>query len=78
MRKRLHGGHHDGRVVVVPDPAPLYLQVPYRVPADPFDVPLDPDEIMLGIDTYELAEVVPSDHGPHVREYFCRYSQPWK
>lgn len=70
MRRRLHGGHSDGRVVVVDDPAPLYLQVPYREPGDPFD----PDEITLGIDTYELVEVIP-DHGPRVREYLC---QPWK
>ena len=72
MRKRLHGGHHDGRFVVVPDPAPVYLQVPYREPcADPWCT-CYPLCGTCGIDTYELAEVIPPDHGPHVREYFCQ------
>ena len=30
-----------------------------------------PFEISLGIDEYELAEVIPV-RGPHVREYICR------
>lgn len=75
MRRRLHGGHHAGRVVEVPDPAPPYLQVPYRVPCT------DPECAhhrlcgTCGIDTYELVVLIPPDHGPHVREYLC---QPWK
>jgi len=74
VRKRLHGGHSDGRVVEVDDPAPPYLQVPYRVPADPLDPNVDDWAALFGVDTYELVEVIPV-RGPRVREYLC---QPWQ
>lgn len=68
VRYTLIGGHHAGRSVELDGPAPVYLQVPYRIPADPFDVPLDPGEITLGIETYELQELI-VDRGPPVRVY---------
>lgn len=72
VRYTLIGGHSAGRVVDVDHPAPPSLDVPYRVPADPFDVPLDPSEITLGIERYERMILSPEwMPGPPVYGYVC-------
>ena len=70
MRTRypLIGGHSAGRSVEFDGPAPVFLAVAYRVPADPLDFPPEPDMITLGIETYELCEIL-LDPGPPVRAY---------
>ena len=72
MRYTLIGGHSAGRVVEFDDPAPVYLDVGYRVPSlDPLAAfPPEPDEITLGIETYAL-RVYHLTHGPPVRAYVC-------
>ena len=70
VRYTLIGGHSAGRVVDIDDPACVYLDVPYRIPADPFDVPLDPSEITLGIECYQRMIISPAwMPGPPVYGY---------
>jgi hypothetical protein len=73
VRYTLIGGHSAGRVVELDDPAlSVYVDVPYRVPADPFDVPLDPGEITLGIERYERMIISPAwMPGPPIYGYVC-------
>ena len=73
-RYRLHGGHHDGRVVTVDDPAPPYLQVAYREPCTDLGCTL-PLCGEVGIETYELV-IVTMPYGPPIREYICRSVPP--
>lgn len=70
VRYELIGGHSAGRVVELDDPAPPFLSVAYRVPADLPLVLANPGEITLGIERYDLHyhEV---RHGPPVPVYIC-------
>jgi hypothetical protein len=79
MRYTLIGGHSAGRVVDLDHPAPVFLQVPYRIPADPFEAAAlaygpnpDPDAILLGIERYDRMIISPADYpGPPVYGYVC-------
>jgi len=74
VRYTLIGGHHGGRVVEFDGPAPVFVQVPYRVPADPFEFPLDPDEVTFGVETYELHVI--DRPGPPTYIYVCARTSP--
>ena len=73
-RYRLHGGHHDGRVVTVDDPAPSHLHAAYYEPCTDLGC-TEPLCGTAGIETYELM-TFGQPHGPKVREYVCRSVPP--
>lgn len=76
----LIGGHSAGRVVAFDDPAPPYIQVPYRHDAISHDAisldefPADYSEVSFGRDTYDLVILSHADRGqaPYGRAYVCR------
>jgi len=77
---RLIGGHSAGRVVAFDDPAPPFIQVPYRYDdtgaLDEF--PPDPHDLAFGRDTYDLMIVSHASKGqaPYQRAYVYRPDLP--
>ena len=79
VRYTLIGGHSAGRVVDLDHPAPVCLDVAYRIPADPWEAAAlaygpdpDPSAVTLGIERYDRMIISPAGYpGPPVYGYVC-------